>query len=114
MGSQENGRCSVDKAQSLQEDSDDPRKSIQDQRKLDEKAINQPGAVMLAQSIEAGRSVLSAANGSDPTEKAAQDRENEEEGGYVTGIRLFLAIFALTLSATLIFLDNSILSTVST
>lgn len=115
MGSETNERDAVDAAQSLQEDSDNPKKSIQDQRETDGASISQPVALMLAQSIEAGTSVLPAANGSDLTGKGAQDREEEEEeDDYVTGIRLILALFALILGVTLIFLDNSILSTVRT
>lgn len=104
---------SVEKAQSLKEDSEDSKESAEETIEPEEVSINQAVALMLVQSTEAGPSVLPVANGTHITDKGA-GQEDQSEVGYVTGIRLILAVFALILSATLIFLDNSILSTVCT
>ncbi|KAJ4423328.1 hypothetical protein N0V82_002056 [Gnomoniopsis sp. IMI 355080] len=92
----------------LQEEQGVPNSSQVDGnvRHIDSKAlVSQPVALILVQSAEAEASVLA----NDP--KATKDDARGSEDDYLSGIRLVLAISALTLSATLIFLDNSILST---
>lgn len=111
MDIETNEGSSVEKAQSIKEDSEDSQESAEETIEPEEVSMNQPVALMLVQSTEAGPSVLPVANGTNITDKDA-GQEDQGEVGYVTGIRLILAVIALILSATLIFLDNSILSTV--
>lgn len=97
------------KTASLQEEQEIPKINEDDDRVTEiefEASISPPVALALVQATEAAASVL--ANDSSTVEGDVQGDGHD----YVTGIRLVLAVAALTLSATLIFLDNSILSTV--
>lgn len=96
------------KMSSLQRGKGVPKSSEEDQKvaEIDSQAsASQPVALILVQSAEAEASVFAI---------IPEATEDDAKGGqdYVTGIRLVLAVSALILSATLIFLDNSILSTV--
>lgn len=113
MDIETNERSPVEKAQSPKEDSEDSQENAEDQRDADEPPISQPVALVLVQSTEAGTGILPAAKDSNITDENVE-QEGQSEVGYVTGIRLFLAVLALIVGATLIFLDNSILSTVRT
>lgn len=96
---------------SSQQDAADQDPTEDDEKLAEAKVgdtISQPIPLMLVQSAQAGTGVITTS----ATQVSEDDAEGAGEEHHVTGVRLILAIFALILSSTLIFLDNSILSTV--